>query len=266
MAGGDNRASGRLSFLVVILAVGSVAGITSAVELETAIKGYCPIAYREQHKPVLGDPAHHSAHQGVVYFFTSAEAKKRFDADPAKHVPQFGGLCTTALGGTYGNRFEADPEVFAVYADRLFLFSSIRARRAFETSPNDFVVTATSRFRKPALDGYCPVAYQEHSRAVRGSETHRFVYRGKVYNLLDRKAVALMEKDPKAYLPQYDGMCPVAAASNQRFPGDPKLYYVSEGKTYLFFDHAAQTAFMNDPTGTIERADANWPSLKKAPR
>ena len=266
MTGGDNRAGGRCGFLVVTLSVGIMAVTALAVELETAIKGYCPIAYREQHKPVLGDPAHRSSHQGVVYFFTSVEAKKRFDADPEKHVPQFGGLCTTALGGTYGNRFEADPEVFAVYADRLFLFSSIRARRAFETSPNDFVVTATARFREPAIDGYCPVSYKEHSRAVRGSQEHRFVYRGNVYLLVDRKAVVLMGKNPEAYLPQYDGLCPVAAASNQRFPGDPKLFVVGEGKTYLFFDNAAKTAFMMDPTGTVERADANWPGLRKAPR
>ncbi|MBX2877679.1 MAG: YHS domain-containing protein [Saprospiraceae bacterium] len=32
-----------------------------------------------------------SEHKGLKYFFTSAEQKSKFDANPEKYLPQFGG-------------------------------------------------------------------------------------------------------------------------------------------------------------------------------
>jgi YHS domain-containing protein len=57
------------------------------------LKGYDAVAYFTQGKPVKGNPAIKSTHDGATYLFASAEDKAAFDKNPAKYVPQYGGFC-----------------------------------------------------------------------------------------------------------------------------------------------------------------------------
>ncbi|MGB2985646.1 MAG: YHS domain-containing (seleno)protein [Phycisphaerae bacterium] len=229
---------------------------------EPALRGYCPTAYHLLDKAVKGDPANQSTYAGELYYLSSAEAKKQFDADPEKFLPQFAGLCTTALGGSYGNRLPSDPEVFAIVDGKLYLFSCKRAKRNYEIAPEIYISNATIRFNKPALDGYCPVSYQQRSKAIKGHQTWKERYRSSIYHFASAGARKAFIDDPEKYVPRYNGHCAEGMSRGKRYLADPTQFIVNNGKTYLFFDAKAKVRFQIDPTPVIKKADANWVTLE----
>ena len=229
-----------------------------------ALKGYCPASYLLVGKAVQGDPTYQSTYAGELYHFANAEAKKAFDADPEKYLPQFGGLCLTALGGSYGNRFASDPEIFEIVDEKVYLFSSERARRAYhDMGRNRYIPKARERFNEPQLRGHCPVSYQLADKAVKGEEKYKVVYRAKVYHLASTEAKEAFLKNPEKYEPKYRGFCAVGVARNKRFPTDGSVFSVVDGKTYLLWDTEAKKEFDVDPAEVIKKADANWVTLQE---
>jgi hypothetical protein len=112
---------------------------------DLAVDGYDVVAYFEEGRARLGDPAFESRHDGLVYRFASQENLGRFAADPERYEPAFGGWCALAMGvdpEKYGfgqSRFPADAESFLVVGDRLLLFARLPgfdARALFERDPD----------------------------------------------------------------------------------------------------------------------------------
>jgi len=251
--------------VLVLMALAACVPLARAEQAgEPALDGYCPASFLLTGKAVKGDPAIRSEYQGSVYYLADAEAKKPFDADPEKFLPQFGGLCTVALGGSYGNRLPSDPTVFRVVDGKLYLFSQERAVKSFDTDPSRYVATATERFAKPMIGGYCPVTYQLSGQAVKGDVKFRQTIRAEVYHLASAEAKAAFIKEPDKFIPQYGGLCAEGVARGKRYAADPTLFAVVDGRTFVFFDAAAKKAFETNPAETIKNADANWPELKKA--
>jgi len=85
-----------------------------------ALEGYCPVAYFAVDKAVRGKPEFASNHNGVTYWFVSADAKKAFDANPKKYLPAYGGWC--AFGMAVADKFPVDPTQFKIVDGRLMLF------------------------------------------------------------------------------------------------------------------------------------------------
>jgi len=84
-----------------------------------ALRGYDPVAYFNEHKPVVGDATINSTWKGATYRFASAENRDAFLADPERYAPRFGGYCAYAVSrGTTAN---GDPHQWAIVNDRLFL-------------------------------------------------------------------------------------------------------------------------------------------------
>ncbi len=232
-------------------------------DLELALEGYCPAAYLLTGEATKGDLAHQMAYRGRLYHFLSAEAKEKFQADPEKLHPQFAGLCLTALGGSYGNRLPGVPTVFEIVDGKVYLFSSERARRAYhDIGLQTYIPAARTRWAQPALDGYCPVSFQTENEAVKGDPKFRSVFRAAVYHLASAEAKTAFEKDAEKYLPKYEGFCAEGVTRDKRYPGDPPVFTVVDGKTYLFFDESAKSAFSEDLAGNIKKADAKWVTLK----
>ncbi len=230
---------------------------------EPALMGYCPAAYLLQGKAVKGDPAYTSTYVGELYRFSSAEAKKRFDSEPVKFFPQFAGLCTTALGGSYGNRLPSDPNVFDVHNGKVYLFSSPRAKRAYDKKPDWFIARAEPIFAEPALDGYCPVSYQQRNQALRGKPGITQVHRSRLYRFTNLAAKKAFAENAERYLPQYDGFCAEGVSRSKRYPADLTQFVVREGKTYLFFDEEAKAKFIAGPEEMLRKADGNWKHIRK---
>jgi YHS domain-containing protein len=227
-----------------------------------AIKGYCPVAYFAKGAAVKGDERHSLMHAGEVYYFSDAESREKFKADPGKYLPQFGGLCTTALGGSYGNRLPADPTVFELREGKLYLFTSERSRRAFAPRPEWFIERAIAIYAKPALDGYDPVAYQERAKAMKGYRVAQHSHAGRVYYFVNDKMRENFAADPERYLPKYDAYCAHGMSRGRPYPADPRLFAVYDQKTYLFFDENAMIEFMTAYPDYIQKADAEWARMQ----
>jgi len=66
-----------------------------------AIRGFDPVAYFTEEKPVKGSPDHTYAYQGATWQFASAENRQKFIGDPAKYAPAYGGYCAWAVANNY---------------------------------------------------------------------------------------------------------------------------------------------------------------------
>ncbi len=255
----------RRSVTITVLAGMALATPAYGQEQELALQGYCPVSYHTLGRAVLGDSAFKATYEGYLYYLADAESKSKFEAEPQRYAPQFAGLCTTALGGSYGNRIPSDPTVFVIVDGKLYMFSSERARRNFDTKPQDYIATATQRYSKPAIAGYCPVAYFSANAAKKGDDKIKLTYRGRIYYFADEAAKSAFAKEPEKYLPAYQGFCAEGVSRGKKFPGDPKIFLVREGRLFLFFDENAKKTFEADAAALTKTADVNWPNLRTQP-
>ncbi len=231
-----------------------------------ALRGYCPAAYLLQQKAVKGDPSFSSAYHGELYFLSSAEAKEKFDADPERFLPQFTGLCTTALGGSYGYRHESDPTKFITLSGKVYLFTSPRAKDGFDKRQSWYIARAMERFNEPGLKGYCPVAYSKRGEALKGRSNVTAAYRGWLYHFVSEAYRDEFLADPQAFLPQFDGYCTEGVSRGKRYPADPEHFFVKDGKTYFLYDAKTKMTFLTNPGEYIQKADEQWKTLKDAPK
>ncbi len=84
-----------------------------------AVHGYDVVAYFTVSEPTEGDDRFTAEHQGVQYRFASAENRDRFNGDPAKYAPQYGGFC--AFGASVGRKFDGDPHAWRIIDGKLYL-------------------------------------------------------------------------------------------------------------------------------------------------
>lgn len=81
--------------------------------------GYDVVAYFDNEAQV-GDPALAAEYEGARYYFTNEANKQRFEENPARYVPAYGGWCAYAM--SEGKQFDIDPRSFKVTDGRLYLF------------------------------------------------------------------------------------------------------------------------------------------------
>jgi hypothetical protein len=87
-----------------------------------AIKGYDPVAYFTERRPVPGKPEFELPWDGARWRFASAGHRDLFHADPDRYAPQYGGFC--ALGVAFGQKVEIDPEAWTIVDGKLYLNAS----------------------------------------------------------------------------------------------------------------------------------------------
>jgi YHS domain-containing protein len=111
-----------------------------------ALDGHDAVAFFTQGKPVKGNPEVQSIYRGARYYFSSAENKKSFDADPAKYEPQFGGYC--AYGVSKGGLYEVELDAFQIVNGRLLMQYNKEARDEFNKDPQGRLKMADSNWPK----------------------------------------------------------------------------------------------------------------------
>lgn len=105
-----------------------------------ALRGYDPVAFFTENKPVKGQPAFQSSHAGASYRFASPANKARFDKEPDKYAPAFGGFC--AYGVSRNKLVGVDLEAFQIVEGRLLLQYSKGVRNDFNKDPQGNLVRA----------------------------------------------------------------------------------------------------------------------------
>ena len=94
------------------------------------LDGHDVVSYFTQGRHAMGTPQFKSVHQGVAFYFASAEHKALFDREPAKYVPQYGGFC--ANGIVYGIPWGGDADTWRIVGGKLYIFGGAGSRAAFE--------------------------------------------------------------------------------------------------------------------------------------
>lgn len=87
-----------------------------------ALHGYDAVAYFDGGQPSIGDAQYAVVHGDATYRFASQTHLDRFNANPARYVPQFGGFC--AFGVSVGLKLDGDPMMWRVVDDKLYVLLS----------------------------------------------------------------------------------------------------------------------------------------------
>ena len=111
-----------------------------AEEAPLALKGYDPVAYFKDGKPIEGSPQYEAEWEHNRYRFASAEHRDLFKSDPGHYAPQFGNACTTTL--SRGGFKEVDPQAWVIHDDKLYMFGGPAGVPMFEKDPVAYITKA----------------------------------------------------------------------------------------------------------------------------
>lgn len=99
-----------------------------------AIGGMDPVSYFTEPAPLAGQADYETDWMGVPWYFANAANLAVFKLHPELYAPQYGGH--GAMGMSRGFVADADPTIYTVYKQRLFLFYSAANREAFLLAPD----------------------------------------------------------------------------------------------------------------------------------
>jgi YHS domain-containing protein len=104
----------RTGLLAVLVLTATIAHAVDEVYATDAgaIRGYDPVAYHTQGKPVPGSAELTHQWNGATWRFANAEHRDLFAADPERYAPRYGGYC--AYGTSQGYKVSTQPEAFAI--------------------------------------------------------------------------------------------------------------------------------------------------------
>ncbi|MEM1250651.1 MAG: YHS domain-containing (seleno)protein [Acidobacteriota bacterium] len=106
------------------------AEIYTPVLSNAAIKGYDPVAYFTDQKPVKGSSRITHDWKGAEWRFASEANRDKFAADPERWAPQYGGYCAWAV--SQGYTAGIDPKAWTVVGDKLYLNYSKKIQSQWE--------------------------------------------------------------------------------------------------------------------------------------
>lgn len=111
-----------------------------------AIRGYDPVAYFTDSRPVKGSPSFQHEWQGALWHFASAEHRDMFAANPERYAPRYGGYCAVGMG--YGQKVRIDPQAWSIVGGRLYLNNSPGIARRFLADPQGNIARADQHWRQ----------------------------------------------------------------------------------------------------------------------
>ena len=83
-----------------------------------AIKGYDPLAFFTNSKPVMGADSLSFSWKGATWQFANRQNLQRFKANPEKYAPQYGGYC--AYGTSQGHKAPTEVDTWTIFNDKLY--------------------------------------------------------------------------------------------------------------------------------------------------
>ncbi len=138
----------KIKFIVAgvvlsVFALASEAGEFNEVN-GVAIKGYDPVAFFKDNKPVRGKDDLRFQYKGSTFVFANADNRAAFAAEPEKYAPQYGGYC--AFGTARGYKADIDPATFTVIDGRLYLNYNAQVQKEWAADRTRFIRQADERW------------------------------------------------------------------------------------------------------------------------
>ena len=107
------------------------------------------------------------------------------------------------------------------------------------------------------LAGYSPVAYKTVGKAIQGKPGISATHEGKLYYFAKPKAREAFLKDPASFVPALAGDCIVCKVkAHEKIAGDPRIFSVYKGRTYLFRGPDQKKAFDAHPENFLKLRDS----------
>ena len=119
-----------IGMLMVFLLAGVSATVTHAESPKkkintdvfgVAIKGYDTVAYFTERHAMKGKSEFTYNWNDAKWYFTSAEHRNLFEANPDRYAPRYGGYCAASMAST-GSMFDINPEAFKIIDGKLYLY------------------------------------------------------------------------------------------------------------------------------------------------
>ena len=114
----------------------------------------------------------------------------------------------------------------------------------------------------PAVQGYDVVTYQTSKRPLRGNGNFVATHDGATYQFSSKENMETFEANPAKYVPAFNGYCAFGVSVGKKFIGDPEVWRVIDGKTYLNLDTGIQNEWLKDVPGRIKTANGKWANIK----
>jgi YHS domain-containing protein len=111
-----------------------------------AIKGYDPVAYFTEGKPVKGKRAHSYEWMGATWYFAHADHQAAFAKEPEKYAPQYGGYCAYAV--SMGTVAGIDPQAWAIVDGKLYLNLSPHVQQLWKQDISGHIAHADANWPK----------------------------------------------------------------------------------------------------------------------
>lgn len=135
-----------------------------------------------------------------------------------------------------------------------------------------FVATAALVAQKPAvyskdgfaIRGYDAVSYFTEGKAVKGDEKISLKWNDATWLFSSEKNRDAFKANPDKYAPQYGGYCAYGLSRGYKAPTEADAFSVVDGKLYLNYNLDVRKEWSKDQKGYIEKADKNWPEVKKS--
>ena len=112
--------------------------------------------------------------------------------------------------------------------------------------------------KKVALRGRDVVSFSEGSKPVKGKRKYAAEWDDTKWYFSNEKNRDAFKADPKKYIPEFGGWCPVALSHGELKVGRTNQFTRVDEKLYLNFDKSAQRQFSNNPEPYIFKAKASW--------
>lgn len=117
-----------------------------------AIRGYDPVAYFSESKPVPGNDQYTFIWNDAVWKFSSQRNLDMFKSDPEKYAPQFGGYCAYGMGDGDGHKATTSPEAWTIVDGKLYLNYNTNVQKLWRKDQEVFI--------RKAVDNWPRVKFQ----------------------------------------------------------------------------------------------------------
>lgn len=111
-----------------------------------AIEGYDAVAYQTAESAFRGNPQYEFVWKGAKWLFVSKENQERFESDPEKYAPQYGGYCAWSV--SRNEVMKADPQVWKIVDGKLYLIQSNMVKEVWEKSQPELIKKSNENWIK----------------------------------------------------------------------------------------------------------------------
>lgn len=112
-----------------------------------------------------------------------------------------------------------------------------------------------------ALEGYDAVAYL-NGRAMPGRSEIATMWQGQLWHFASEANRDRFEANPKAYVPAFDGLCPVSLLDGRKVAGDPRHFAIIGNRLYLLRSDSAEQRLWKAPRQLLKDAKQAFVTLR----